>query len=124
MTFQEFNEFLKSAPEIIHWITASLLLGSYAQLALAYYASYNVLSKAIKVYFPIAHIIMSIYFFAKLQSEEYATMFDVFILLYVIYYINMVIVLKARYFRCFSSVKGFFKYKWHSKHHQKISKNV
>lgn len=115
MSFEEINLLIKSSPEWMHWLSASLMLGAYAQLCLAYYASFNILPKATKIYFPIAHLIMCIYFFAKLQSGDYATVLDIFIFVYVLYYVNMVIVLKARYFRCFDNVKGFFKYKWYAK---------
>lgn len=115
MDFQELNSFIQSAPEVAHWAVSCLLLGSYAQLALAYFASFNILPKGTRWYFPIAHLIMSIYFFSKLSSSEYTTMLDVFLPTYIIYYINMVIVLKARYFRCFNNVKGFFQYTWHAK---------
>lgn len=100
MDAREINEWFYTLPEIIHVMAFALLIACYAHLFLGFWKVKNRIKKHVIFYFLIRFFIVIFYLFAKVEDEFYG-MFDLFFPLYLITYIDGLIVLKGHSFhRC------------------------
>lgn len=107
MDIIEINNYIKSLPNIYHWIVNCITLAMYSHLLIGFLKVQSRLRNRIKIYFKLSYAIMLSYFFLKYSSEN-AAMLDAFFLVYVIYYFSTLIIFQARFFNCLDK-KGSFK---------------
>lgn len=104
MDFFELNAFIKSAPEIYHWIATAIVISLLAHLAIAYQMVRKRLRKSLRFFLGISYSIVLFLFFGKWSDPGY-TMLDIFLPLYFIFYGLVIIALQARFFNCFKGGK-------------------
>ena len=106
MDFKELNDWVKSAPEIYHFIASGIVLAMFAHLITAYRAVKILKPKRVQWYFIISWCIVFTLFINKFASPGFS-MLDLFLPVYFIYYFHSLLILQARFFRCFKDFKGF-----------------
>lgn len=100
MDARQINEWFYTLPAIVHIFAFSILIACYAHLFLGFWKIKNRIKKHVIVYFLIRFIIIIFYVFAKDENDFYG-MFDLFFLLYLITYVDGLIILKGHSFhRC------------------------
>lgn len=100
MNFSNFNSWFYTLPEAFHLLAFALVVGLYAHLFLGFWTIRKRIKPHVIWYFCIRYGFMFTYVFGKVQDDKYG-MFDVFLPLYLISYIDGLIILKGHNFhRC------------------------
>ena len=99
MDFVAINEFVKSCPEIFHWIISAVMLGTYTHLFLAFKMVRNRIRPMIKLYLTVSTFYVFFWFLGKFSADDY-TMLDIFLPLYLFHYFSSLLILQARFFNC------------------------
>lgn len=100
MEFYELNLWFWQLPEIVHIITFAFLVACYTHLLFGFWLHRGRIPLHVKKYFISRALLYIIYMFAKSEDLRYG-MFDLFLPIYVLGYIDGLIILNGfGFYRC------------------------